>query len=244
MLIKHKTLLSLLMVAIAMLSISQLFGSSKDNSQHPYMPRQINLSGNFVSFSIPENFSKDMPADDLIESLNIEDDKLFLKNNSITLLRRLWDFNDDSFFSKNVGTMMMTIHAYKIKKPSEDISHPLGFVNVLLAEMERRDKEENKGKSDSDKVFFPESYQSFFERTHNNQKWFKGGAADTHETQLAFHEWKQISSDTYIGVEFHFAPNNNISMRTFVDTYCREMMNEIMSTFDVIYSNYIVLSNI
>ncbi|MCW8987895.1 MAG: hypothetical protein OQK75_09535, partial [Gammaproteobacteria bacterium] len=61
------------------------------------------------------------------------------------------------------------------------------------------------------------------------------GAADTYETQMAFHEWKQITAENYIGVEFHFAPNN-IPMREFVDTYCRDMMEKIMSTFDVIYS--------
>ena len=237
MLNKQKTLFSLLMVAIAMLSITQLFGSSKDNNEFPYMPRQINLSGNIIKFSIPENFSKDMPADDLVEILNINDLNIFEKNNSIMLLRRWWDFKDDSFFAKDVGSMMMTIHIYNTEGSSEDISHPIGFTKILLLEMEKREKEENKGRSESDKVYFPEHYQSFFEEIHNKQKWLRGGAADTNETQMAFHEWKQITSNHYIGVEFHFAPNNNISMRSFVDTYCRDMLEKIMSTFDIIYSN-------
>ena len=234
--IKYKTLLSIFMVAITMLSISQLFGTSNDTT-YPYMPRQINLSGNIVSFSIPENFSKDMPADDLIENLDLDNENTFKNANSITLLRRWWDFKDDSFFSKEMGSMMMTIHVYKIESTDKDISHPIGFVEILLEQMEQRDKEENKGRDASSKVYFPEHYQSFFERTHNNKKWIKGGAADTYETQMQFHEWKQITPNVYIGVEFHFAPNNKISMRTFVDTYARGMYEKIMSTFDVVYAD-------
>jgi hypothetical protein len=220
-----------------MLSISQLFSSSKENKDHPYIPRHINLSGNIVSFSIPENFSLDFPADNLVEDLNINNQNVFAKNNSFTLLRRWCDFKDNSFFSKNMGTMMMTIHVYKTNDSSVDISHPIGFIKTLLLEMERRDKEENEERSESDKVYFPEFYQSFIEKMFNNQKWLRGGAADTNETQMAFHEWKQITPDHYLGVEFHFAPNSNIRMRTFLDTYCRDMLEKIMSTFDIIYSN-------
>lgn len=224
-------------VVITMLSITQLFASSKDNNESTYMPRQINLSGNIINFSIPENFSKDMPADDLVEKLDLNDKNLFNKTNSVALLRRWWDFKDDSFFSKNVGSMMMTIHVYKVKKSDEDISHPIGFINVLFEEMERRDKEENIGRDESTKVYFPEHYQSFFEKIINNQKWIRGGSSDANELQKAFHEWKQITPKHFIGVEFHFAPNNSIGMRPFLDTYCRDMLEKIMSTFDVIYSN-------
>ena len=236
MTIKQKQLFLLFLVTITMLSISQLFGSSKESNEHPYMPRQINLSGNIINFSISENFSKDLPADDLVENLNINDSSIFEKNKPITLLRRWWDFNDDSFFSKNVGTMMMTIHIYQIDGSSEDISHPIGFIKTLLTEMERRDKEENEGRDKADKVYFPEFYQSFFEEEHNNQKWYRGGAANSKETQMAFHQWKQITPNHFLGVEFHFSPNNNTEMRTFIDTYCRGMVKKIMSSFDVIYS--------
>ena len=234
---KKKSILLILLVTIAMLSITQLFGSSKEKKEHPYLPRQINLSGNLVNFSMPENFSLDFPADDLVDVLNLNDEKLFQDKKPITLLRRWWDFKDDSFFAKDVGTMMMTIHIYKTKNSSEDISHPIGFIKVLLAEMERRDKEENEGRSEPDKVYFPEFYQSFGEKIHNNQRWLRGGGADTRETQMAFHEWIQITPIHYMGVEFHFAPNTNIAMRKFLDTYCRDMLEKIMSSFDIIYSS-------
>lgn len=244
MVVKQKKLLiQLFLVTITMVSITQLFASSKDNNEYPYLPREINLSGNIVKFSMPENFSKDMPADDLVENLNLKDEKLFQNNNSITLLRRWWDFKSNSFFSSNMGTMMMTVHAYKTKNSSEDISHPVGFIKELLTEMERRDKEENKGRNEEEKVYFPQFYRSFSEKIHSNQKWLKGGAADTKETQMAFHEWKQITPNHFLGVEFHFAPNSNISMREFIDTYCRDMLEKIMNSFDVVYSGENVIKS-
>ena len=234
---KYKLIILILLVILPMLSILKAFGLSQEKQDYPYMPRQINLSGNIVNFSMPENFSLDFPADDLVEVLNLNDEKLFQDKKPVTLLRRWWDFKDDSFFAKEVGTMMMTIHIYKTKDPSEDISHPISFIKTLLKEMEKRDKEENKNRSEKDKVYFPQFYQSFGEKTHSNQRWLRGGGADTYETQMAFHEWIQINSNHYLGVEFHFAPNTHISMRSFVDTYCRDMQEKIMSSFDIIYAN-------
>ena len=234
---KYKLIILILLVTLPMMSILKAFGFSQEKQDYPYMPRQINLSGNIVKFSIPENFSLDFPADDLVEVLNLNDEKLFQDKKPITLLRRWWDFKDDSFFAKDVGSMMMTVHIYRTKNISEDISHPIEFIKILLVEMERRDKEENEGRSESDKVYFPEFYQSFGEKIHNNQRWLRGGGADTYETQMAFHEWIQINFNHYLGVEFHFAPNTNISMRPFVDTYCRDMLEKIISSFDIIYSN-------
>jgi len=238
MLNKKYTFILLIVVIIPMLSIPKIFGLSKENKDYPYMPRQINLSGNIVNFSMPENFSKDFPADDLIEVLNINDTKTFEKNNSISLLRRWWDLKDDSFFSKDVGSMMMTIHVYKSLDESKDISHPVEFINLIMLDMKRRDKDENKSRTENEKVLFPlDYYMLYVERNYNNQRWLRSGSATEDESQMIFHYWIQITEKHYVLVEFNFAPNNNISMRSFVDTYCRDMLEKIMSSFDIIYSS-------
>ena len=230
--------LLLITVVLTMLSITQLFASSKDVNESQYMPRHVNLSGNIVNFSMPENFSKDMPADDMVEVVNIDDKNLFEKNNSITLLRRWWDFKDDSFFSKDAGSMMMTIHAYESLDENKNISHPIDFINVIMLDMNKRDKSENKGRPENEKVHFPiDYYMLYVERKYNNQRWLRSGSGTNDETQMIFHYWIPITPKNYLTVEFSFAPNNSIGMRTFIDTYCRDMLEKIMSTFDVIYSN-------
>ena len=232
-----KQILFTLLAIITMLSITQLFASSKESESYPYIPREINLSGNIINFSMPENFSKDMPAYDLVENLNLNDSSFFEKNNSYTLLRRWWDFKDNSFFSKNVGTMMMTIHVYKNVESSNDISHPVSFVKTLLMEMDIRSKDENKKRRWDDIVFFPEHYQSFIQLQYNKKNWLSSGAGTKLGKDKAFYYWIPISEDNYLAVEFHFAPNNNIDVRPFIDVYCRDLFEKIMSSFDVVYSS-------
>ena len=234
--LKNKTIISLLMVTTIMLSISQLFGSSKEPVKAPYLPRQINLSGNYVNFSMPENFSLDLPAEDMLEVVDLNSEKNFEKNNSLTLLRRWWDFNSDSFFSKNVGTMMMTIHVYESLDKSKNIANPIEFIQALILDMEKRDKEEGKGKADDIKTHYPTEYISYVERTYNKQRWISSGSGTFDETTKVFHFWIPITDINYLAIEFNFAPNNDISMREFLDTYCRPQMNKIMESFDVVYS--------
>jgi len=228
----------LIVVTTIMLSISQMFGLAKANEQIPYMPRQINLSGNIVHFSMPENFSTDFPAGDLVENINLDDPELFRDSKPVELLRRWWDYNDDSFFAKDMGTMMMTIHVYKVRDESKDISHPLQFVKSVMLEMEVRDNTENAGRSEEDKLLYPINfYQLYVERIYNKQRWLRSGTATSDESQMIFHYWIPTTINHYLTVEFNFAPANKIGMRAFIDGYVREMLEKIMSSFDVIYSS-------
>ncbi len=60
-------------VMIMLATITKAFGLSSPPEQYPLQPRQINLSGNIVHFSMPENFSRDMPAEDMKETINLDD---------------------------------------------------------------------------------------------------------------------------------------------------------------------------
>lgn len=234
MILKNKLLINYSLVFIVMLSIAHFFGIAQAEKIYPYMPRQINLSGNFVNFSMPENFSKDFPAENLVESYDLNAVKI---EQPVELLRRWWDYSDDSFFKKDVGTMMMTIHLYQSRDKSKDLSNSLDFVKAIMLEMSYRDNEENKSREVEDKVLYPVDYYSLYsERIYNNQRWLRAGSGNENESQVVFHFWKALSEKEYMLVDFHFAPNNRISMRRFIDEYCRDMMEKIMSTFDVIYS--------
>lgn len=234
---KYKLVILILLVILSMLSILKAFGLSQDKQNHPYMPRQMNLSGNIVNFAIPENFSLDFPADDLIEVLNLNDEKLFQDEKPITLLRRWWDFKGDSFFAKDFGSMMMTIHVYEIADKQKNISHPIGFIQSIQSDLEKRDKEENSGASEEFKVIFPSSYDGYVQKKFNRLTWLRNATGTFDEKQITYHYWIQLTNQNYITVEFHFAPNNSISMRSFIDTYCRDMLEKIMSSFDIIYAN-------
>ena len=235
MIIKQKVFLLISLVIITMLSISQLLGFTKENVDSPYMPRQINLSGNIVNFSMPENFSKDMPADDLVESVNLNEVKN-LKDKPAELLRRWWNFSDNSFFKKETGTLMMTMHLYNSSNANNDISHPVKFVEVLLNEMERRSQEVNVSRSSENKIFFPEYYQSFVQEKHGRLSWISSGSGTMDEDEKVFYYWLPVSETQYIEVGFYFSPVNSMPVRQFIDDYCRAMIEKVLSSFDVIYS--------
>ena len=232
-----KKILLIILVAISMLSITQLFASSKETKKHPYMPRQINLSGNIVNFSMPENFSKDFPADDLIEEVKLENKNLFDRGKPVELLRRWWGFKSDSFFSNEIGVMMMTMHVYEINDISKNISHPIEFIEAIQKDLTERDKDENLGRSEEFKVVYPTSYDSYVQKKFNRLTWLRNATGTFDEKQITYHYWIQITNKHYLTVEFNFAPNNNISMRSFIDIYCRDLLEKIMSSFDIIYSN-------
>jgi len=233
---KQYTILILIVVATIMLSISQLFSTAKADENVPYMPRQINLSNNVVNFSMPENFSKDFPADDLVEKVNLDNSDLFKDGKPLELLRRWWDFKDDSFFAKEMGTMMMTIHAYKIRDDAIDIGQPLEFIKNILLEMKKRETAENKGRAKNELIYYPSFYKSFVERVYSNQKWLRSGTANEDESQMMFHYWIPIMQNYYLTVEFNFAPGNKVGMREFIDGYARDMLEKIMETFNIVYS--------
>lgn len=74
--------------------------------------------------------------------------------------------------------MMMTVHVYKILDSSLDISNPLGFVNLLMLDMSKRDLEENKGRTKKDRILFPLDYLMLYvEREYNKQCWIRSGSS-------------------------------------------------------------------
>src|SRR5690606_36028018 len=81
-----------LLVLIMLSVLTQLFSSpAQANGENKLHPRQINLSGNIFHFSMPEDFSRDMPAANMVEVLEITDLKKFDNPEYGNLIRRWWD---------------------------------------------------------------------------------------------------------------------------------------------------------
>src|SRR5690606_14259000 len=61
------------LVFVMLTVLTGLFSSSPQAEEKKLRHHQINLSGNIFHFSMPEDFSRDMPAADIVESLDISD---------------------------------------------------------------------------------------------------------------------------------------------------------------------------
>src|SRR5690606_39085462 len=102
-----------LLVIIMISGLSQFLGLNANAAPKIY-PRQIDLSGNIFSFSMPENFSKNMPAENMVEVLDIGDSKKFDNPEYGNLIRRWWDIKKPGFFGKELGTVMMDISVQRV----------------------------------------------------------------------------------------------------------------------------------
>jgi hypothetical protein len=220
-----------LKVIIMLAAISKVFGFSSPPENHPLLPRQIDLSRNIVHFSMPENFSRDMPAEDMIESVDLNDKSVYQDHQKFTLIRRWWDFKDSGFFGKEYGTLMMSIY---LKEAPETLTvstlKPLDFIDIIVDDIKKH-KPEN---ADPLSVY-SDYFAAYNEDWFNNQRWMKYVQGHTDVAQLSMLYAIPITEKQYIVVEFTSAPNNDIGIRGFVDNFTEPFINNIMDSFNINY---------
>ena len=104
--------------------ITQLFSSPALAAKKiPLYPRQVALSGNVFHFAMPEDFSKDMPAEDMVEHIDITDLDAFKNGEYGNIIRRWWDIKEPGWFGKNLGTIMMNIAVLPIADNKRHVIH-------------------------------------------------------------------------------------------------------------------------
>ncbi|MGQ9427677.1 hypothetical protein ACXYTJ_17105 [Gilvimarinus sp. F26214L] len=87
------------------------------------LPRSIDLSGNIFQFSLPEDFSRDMPAANMVERLDIRDRNNFDVPEYGNLMRRWWDIKEPGWFGKRLGTTMMDLSVQRVAANTQNILH-------------------------------------------------------------------------------------------------------------------------
>src|SRR5690625_2680719 len=95
---------TLLKVLIMLTFISKAFGMSSRPPEVLGATRSVDLSVNVCQFAMLEICSRDMPADDLVERLDISDPDIFTSPADNTKSRRWWDIKEPGFFGKQLGT--------------------------------------------------------------------------------------------------------------------------------------------
>lgn len=171
-------------------SLLNAFGMGKEHVPTMY-PRQINLSGNIFGFKMPENFSRDMPAEDMVERLDMEKSEALRKDGYVTLLRRWWDLREPGWFGKEQGTIMMSVsvrtkpknEAQVIKEDEYDFHNLTHFAVALYDSLQQRFRTQNEEATvqgdDSFVIYVPSLAWQIGEDTHssyevvsiNNRQW-------------------------------------------------------------------------
>ncbi|MFK5892935.1 MAG: hypothetical protein QM504_06915 [Pseudomonadota bacterium] len=186
---------------------------------------------------MPENFSKDMPAHNMIEKVNIDDSAVYVNSDKSTLIRRYWDVQrKNGWTEKNIGSLMLSIY---IKKASKEynVLDRFQLVQAIDAQLhELYDAHNIEAKNSGNTIhqvhlpFIEYNYQDYIT---NNQKWISTGTETHHEMSHLY--VIPISDNKFIEVEFSFMPNDDYNLRKFVVDVAGNEVNRIMSTFSFRY---------
>lgn len=194
-------------------------------------PHWINLSGNVFHFATPEDFSKDIPAVDMVVDLNISDLSEFDNPGYGNLVRRWWDIKEPGWFGKNLGTVMMDISVQKVVGNNKifivsgayDIRKNLDFMLMLNQNYHQRYDQINKElKPEQGRTSAYSSglltlsdgkiYSLYYDKIYHGQKWVNYAIAGPQGTTLVVFALP-VSSQLYLEIVFTYSPNAGVSPR-------------------------------
>ncbi|HEY8939005.1 MAG TPA: hypothetical protein VIM59_02405 [Cellvibrio sp.] len=248
---------------IFMLSIiTSIFSNSAHaGKKDQTFPRQVNLSGNIFHFSMPEDFSKDMPAADMVENLDINDLNKFNDPQYGNLIRRWWDIKEPGWFGKKLGSVMMDISVQRTAENKAKLFHAkpyniedrMDFMLMLDDVFHQRYDELNKTlEAEPGRT---KAYHSGFvsmsgrkilslqnEHVSNNQKWLKQAIAGPKSTIIVNYA-TLINPNIYIMASFTYSPNYSISSRQLLEVADLKM-KAVEQSFDIQYAKNNSVENI
>lgn len=185
---------------------------------------------------MPEDFSRDFPADDMVELVKLTDANQFSKFGGVLILQRYWDFSSSGMFKKKYGTLQMTMTVKQIEEGHDiDLANPVDLIKVISKDLKKTYSESNNSKNDEDKVRYSNLEGDFIEFKFNNQRWVRYSIWKDNDSELTSLFAITISKMHYLFVAFSFAPVNKISMREFIDEYAQHRVNDIMETVRIKY---------
>lgn len=234
------TLLVILMFSF----LINAFGMSNPKAHSMGAIRQVELSGNVFSFSMPENFSKDLPAEPLIEKVDIENGF-----SDTPLIQRWWDIKKPGFWGGDLGTVMMSITVFRVPENRVQKIHskpydPTNRLDLILLIDESLRARYTDGKGNLTSVYDFGGVASlsggkietaYRDSVFNQQKWtsYTGGGPSG---QLIVNSVIPISHHAYIEVSFNYSPNGGVFPRYFRDV-AYNITNKIEASFHVKYAD-------
>jgi hypothetical protein len=235
------------------LGLSQLLGLTA-NAAQPVHPRQVNLSGNIFHFSMPENFSKDMPAANMVEKLDIQNLEKFDNPEYGNIIRRWWDIKKPGFFGKELGTVMMDISIQRppankknvLNEKPFNITKRLDFMMMINEQLHNRfdqlNREVESEMPGTNAYHFgccsllgDRIVSHYRDPVFRGQKWL-GYSVSAPLNQLIVGLAMPLTEDSYIEIVFTYSPNKNILPREFLDI-AYQTTNPIENSLKVNYQS-------
>jgi len=175
------------------------------------MPRKLCVSNILFSFSMPENFSIDMPADDMIENIDLYNNKTLNSAGVINVLNRWWDYNvviDGKTIKASTRFSIDIIKDIKIDpKAIFDMEKLIKLEHEELESFYTPINEQHlaQGKLESEVLLplYPEHYRNI---TLNDTSWLNYTLSGSKTADFYLHP---LAQNHYIKIGFHFSPHTH-----------------------------------
>lgn len=225
-----------LLVLIMLASIMKAFAMDRGPDIRLDPPRTVDISGNTLTFAMPGNFSRDMPADDLVTEVDIHSDDFVEGADGKTLIRRWWDIKEPGFFGKELGAVMLSIRISPVPENRNkrfhakpfDLQDRFDFIAMIEEHLFWHHQEINEGLDPDDYGLPPYTYPGFTKigeeimipfsgELFNGQYWMLYSSGGPRSV-LSNHYATPISDHAFIEVSFTYSPNDRVQAgRYFLD---------------------------
>ena len=197
-------------------------------------PQLINLSGNIFYFSIPENFSKAMPAYDIVNALDITDVHRFDDGQYGNLVRRWWDIKEPGWFGKKLGAVMMDLSVQRVSENKRQLLHARPYdlsdrMDIMLMLQDRYHQRYDQLSDELNSTSAHAYHSSLFsmdgqkietssrEYIVNQQKWIENGVTGP-GSEFLLSMILPVTPSVYLDATFLYSKNNAANLRHFLDT--------------------------
>lgn len=228
--------------------IGSLFGMSVDSGSNTDLKyREILFTGSKLRIGMPENFSKDFPADDVLTNVVLTEGSGFINPDSenptqLVVLRRWWDFNKKAFFgSTEIGTIMLDISVVQ----SPDVySDRFSLIETIHTSLTDQYEDFNEGADAGFVIAFPQTFESFFEEEFSDQRWLAYAMASMNSMQATKTYVTPLSNLHYLKLSFTMMPSFKVDIRQFEDEYVRGFVEKVMNTIELRYEDNSLLKQL
>ena len=213
--------------------LTGMFSKSAQAEKNMLHSRQIDISGNVFHFAMPEDFSNEMPAGDMVEVLDISDLSRFDDPQYGNLIRRWWDIKEPGWFGKALGTVMLDLSVQRnfsntqhlVHQKPYDTSNRLDFMMMLHDSYMQRYEPLNEAIEEDAGVDI--SYHSSFavmigdevaalqrDAIFNQQKWTAYSIAAPRGELIVVYAIP-VTTSVYLEASLTYSHNDNVSPLEF-----------------------------
>lgn len=197
----------------------------EDQTTHQHFhPHRIRIGEDTLHFEIPHNFSQDVPMSPIPEAIDLNDvefegDTVRFKN----LWRAWWSFYTPGLFSREIGTLMMSIDVFEVHPAFDrDIFDRENFIEAMQINLVNTYAAFNRkiqvdGETEKE-VILPHSPSRYSDRAQKEQIWILHSVVCDQGPDFYIRLNIPISRTQYLGVAFHEINHNSDFGSLYVKT--------------------------